>query len=152
MDFVAAAANLRARSYGIQEVDRSKVKQIAGRIIPAIATTTSAVSGLVCIELMKIARRSPLAEYHCSSVTLALPSVQFFEPVAAPKTSMTSRFSFCHSGLSDRSQLTTANITDILCGTTFTFKKVTSLCRHFSNSWLNDTVFVCSTFSNLAGV
>ena len=47
IDYIAAVANLRARMYSIPEVERLKIKAIAGRIMPAIATTTSAVSGLV---------------------------------------------------------------------------------------------------------
>lgn len=43
--------NLRARMYSIEPVDRLKVKKIAGKIIPAIATTTAAVAGLVCASL-----------------------------------------------------------------------------------------------------
>jgi ubiquitin-activating enzyme E1-like protein 2 len=33
--------------YGIEPSDKLKTKRIAGRIVPAIATTTSAVAGLV---------------------------------------------------------------------------------------------------------
>ncbi len=52
--FITSTANLRALNYNIPTVSEFEAKGIAGKIIPALATTTSIVSGLVAIELYKI--------------------------------------------------------------------------------------------------
>lgn len=46
---ICSFQNLRATMYGIEPVDRLKTKLIAGRIVPAIATTTAAVAGFVSV-------------------------------------------------------------------------------------------------------
>jgi ubiquitin-activating enzyme E1 len=51
---MTAVANLRGSNYYIQSHDRFATKGIAGKIIPALATTTSIVSGLVSLEFYKI--------------------------------------------------------------------------------------------------
>ena len=53
IDFIHAAANLRARNYKIHECDQQKTKMIAGKIIPAIATTTAMITGCVTAEIFK---------------------------------------------------------------------------------------------------
>jgi len=53
IDFIHATANLRARNYKIGECDQMKTKMIAGKIIPAIATTTAMITGAVTAEIYK---------------------------------------------------------------------------------------------------
>ncbi|KAL9247036.1 hypothetical protein vseg_020507 [Gypsophila vaccaria] len=82
MDMIAGLANMRARNYSIPEVDKLKAKFIAGRIIPAIATTTAMATGLVCLELYKVVDGGHKVEaYRNTFANLALPLFSMAEPV-----------------------------------------------------------------------
>ncbi|GJN91936.1 hypothetical protein Rhopal_004961-T1 [Rhodotorula paludigena] len=86
MDFITAASNLRAMNYGIEAADRHRTKQVAGKIIPAIATTTAMVAGLVNIELYKVIDgKKDLEKYSNAFINLALPLIAFSDPIAAQK-------------------------------------------------------------------
>lgn len=76
MDYITAASNLRAENYNIPTVDQHESKRIAGRIIPAIATTTAAVAGLMCLELYKLVQgHQTISSYRTAYINLA---VQYF--------------------------------------------------------------------------
>ncbi|OAG32051.1 ubiquitin-activating enzyme E1 [Nematocida sp. ERTm5] len=94
VEYVAFASNIRAKIYGISSLDILEVKRISGRIIPAIATTTSVVSGLAVLECIKYLITKPtdvsdksLSEpsddsiFRNSFVSLALSVLMQSEPI-----------------------------------------------------------------------
>ena len=85
IDFITAAANLRARNYRIKEAPKHKCKLIAGKIIPAIATTTAAVTGLVMTEMYKVVQGKEMEAYRDSSNNLGINGYFFSEPAPADK-------------------------------------------------------------------
>ncbi|KAF7193926.1 Ubiquitin-activating enzyme E1-like [Pseudocercospora fuligena] len=56
LDFVASAANLRAHIFGIELQTEWDIKQMAGNIIPAIATSNALTASLCVFEAFKILR------------------------------------------------------------------------------------------------
>jgi ubiquitin-like 1-activating enzyme E1 B len=54
LDFVAASANIRSTLFGIDRKSKFDIKQMAGNIIPAIATTNAIVAGLCVLESFKV--------------------------------------------------------------------------------------------------
>lgn len=94
--FISSCSNLRARNYAIKEASEHETKFIAGKIIPAIATTTALVTGIVCLEVYKLAQqqasakakdakiaKSTIEQYRNFTCNLALPSIMYAEPIAA---------------------------------------------------------------------
>ncbi|ESL07177.1 hypothetical protein TRSC58_05140 [Trypanosoma rangeli SC58] len=79
IDFVAAASNLRASNYNIPTQDRMKVKLVAGKIIPAIATTTAAVTGLALIEYFKALQEKDISFLRNGMIDVGTNNYVLFE-------------------------------------------------------------------------
>lgn len=85
IEFITRCANLRADNYHIANSDFHKVKLVAGRIVPAIATTTAAVCGLVMLELFKLLLGKGTEGFRTRQVGLAVNTYTSFE-AQEPKT------------------------------------------------------------------
>jgi len=85
--FITAASNLRAMAYGIPPADAMETRRVAGRIVPAMITTTALVSALSCLELVKLLKGLPLTAHRNAFVNLALPFFAFTVPMPAEEVS-----------------------------------------------------------------
>ena len=54
VEFVTAAANIRASSFGIPLHSLFEAKGVAGNIVHAVATTNAIIAGLIVIEAIKV--------------------------------------------------------------------------------------------------
>lgn len=85
IEWITSASNCRAIAYGIEPVSNYETKGIAGKIIPAVATTTSTIVGLISLEFMKyINGCDKLEEYSSWFVNMADNTTISAEPVKAP--------------------------------------------------------------------
>ncbi|KAI5592218.1 hypothetical protein BDE02_04G137400 [Populus trichocarpa] len=85
VEFVTAAANIRAASFNIPLHSLFEAKGIAGNIVHAVATTNAIVAGLIVIEAIKVLKkdtesyRMTYCLEHPSKKMLLMP-VEPFEP------------------------------------------------------------------------
>ena len=101
--WVTSASNLRALNYEITPADFYTTKGIAGKIIPAISTTTSVVAGLIVIEMLKYLENANLEKYKSTFVNLADNLIIPAEPIKAPNVTICGKefnswFKFSHNG------------------------------------------------------
>lgn len=83
IEFITSSANLRAMNYSIKTVSEFETKGIAGNIIPALATTTSIVSGLLAIELYKVISKDKykLEYFKNTFLSLGISFIGSSEPI-----------------------------------------------------------------------
>jgi hypothetical protein len=80
IDLIYSMSGLRSLNYSIEPFDWMTCKLKAGKIIPALATTTSCVSALQTIELLKIIRELDVSKNRNTYLNLAIPYIQNSEP------------------------------------------------------------------------
>ena len=98
IDFIHAAAQLRAENYDIKTCDRQNTKMIAGKIIPAIATTTAMITGAVMAELYKYVQGfNTIEDYRNAFINLAVSLFVFTEP-SPPKKHRDEEFNVIMGG------------------------------------------------------
>lgn len=83
--FITAASNLRAICYGIPPSDELETRKIAGRIVPAMITTTAFVSALSCVEFVKTSHKTCMGRHKNAFINLALPFFAFTNPMPAER-------------------------------------------------------------------
>ncbi|KAM3365061.1 hypothetical protein ACQJBY_015058 [Aegilops geniculata] len=85
VEFVTAAANIRAHSFGIPLHSLFEAKGVAGNIVHAVATTNAIIAGLIVIEAIKVLQddyknyRMTYCLEHPTKKLLLMP-VEPFEP------------------------------------------------------------------------
>lgn len=80
IDLIYALSNLRALNYGLDAMDWITTKLKAGRIVPALSTTTTSIAGLQTYELIKYLKKVKIEEMRNSFINLAVPIIQLSEP------------------------------------------------------------------------
>ncbi|SCZ96750.1 BZ3500_MvSof-1268-A1-R1_Chr4-1g06683 [Microbotryum saponariae] len=78
LDFVVACANLRASCFNIESQTRFQVKEYAGNIIPAIATTNAIIAGVLVLQALNVLRNDWVT---AKMVYLSRNSGRVFNPI-----------------------------------------------------------------------
>ncbi|KAF2094781.1 hypothetical protein NA57DRAFT_60199 [Rhizodiscina lignyota] len=84
LDFVAASANMRSHIFGIDMRSKFDIKQMAGNIIPAIATTNAMIAGLCVLQAFRVMRED-LAKAKMVFLTHSVDRIITAEPLQPPK-------------------------------------------------------------------
>ena len=80
VNFILSISNLRANNYGIDNCNFLKAKEIAGNIIPAIASTTAAITGLACLQIYTLLQTDNISYIRSTAFNLATSQYDFFIP------------------------------------------------------------------------
>ena len=80
IDLIYSMCGLRALNYSLIPYDWITCKIKAGKIIPALSTTTSCISALQTLELVKLIKDLDINYFRNTFLNLAIPFMQTSEP------------------------------------------------------------------------
>ena len=80
INFILSFSNLRAKNYNINKCDFLKAKEIAGNIIPAIASTTGAITGLSCLQIYTLLQTKDINYFRSGALNLGTSEFDLFIP------------------------------------------------------------------------
>ena len=80
INFILSFSNLRATNYDIEKGNFLTTKEVAGNIIPAIASTTAAVTGIVCLQIYTLLQTNEIKSFKNISFNLALSEFDLSTP------------------------------------------------------------------------
>ena len=80
INFILSLSNLRAESYGINKCNYLKAKEISGNIVPAIASTTAAITGLASLQIYTLLQTDNIQNMKCSAINLGISDYDIFCP------------------------------------------------------------------------
>ena len=80
INFILSFSNLRANNYNIEKTNFLNVKEIAGNIIPAIASTTAAVTGITCLQIYTLLQTDNLRSFRNCDLNLGISLFDLYIP------------------------------------------------------------------------
>ena len=93
IEFIYSLANCRASNYKLEPMDWMTVKLKAGRIVPALATTTASIAGLQTIELCKMINQNKVEDMKNAFLNFAVPYLTLSEPGPVQTVKLTDKLS-----------------------------------------------------------
>jgi ubiquitin-activating enzyme E1 len=80
INFILSFSNLRAKNYNIETTDFLNVKEIAGNIIPAIASTTAAITGIASLQIYTLLQTDNLNSFRNCNINLGVGLISLYIP------------------------------------------------------------------------
>ena len=83
--WIMSASNMRANNYSIPTINEFQTRGFIGKIIPSILPTSSLVSGLSSLEILKyLMGFNQIENYKNNSINLIEPLIIYSNPIIAP--------------------------------------------------------------------